>query len=232
MNTKSWLLICLLFVWSLAGLPGGAAAAEKPSGPAELVEKARISYESMSQDQNFSWIEENWHKVQAVFIVPQFIKGAFIVGGAGGSGVLCVRDAESGTWSYPAFYTLGSASVGLQIGGSVSEVVLMALSQKGVNAFYQSSFKLGAEASVAAGPLGAGLQGATQQNLGADLIAFSRVKGAFIGLSLEGGVVKTRESWNTEYYNQAVQPYGILAEQSVANPHADPLRKSLAGTGP
>ena len=107
----------------------------------------------------------------------------------------------------------------------------MVMSRKGVQAFYSSSFKLGAELSLAAGPVGGSLQGATAQNLSADMIAFSRVKGAFAGLSLEGGVIKTRTSLNRQYYGHSVLPYEILAEQAVSNPQADALRKSLAEAG-
>ena len=231
MNTKKWVLFCLAWGVLLCLASSPAWGAEELTAPRELVEKARISFQSMHTDPNFPWISENWHKVQAVFIVPQFLKGAFIFGGAGGSGVLSVREPGTNTWSYPAFFTLGTASIGLQIGGSVSEVVLMVMSREGVEAFYTSSFKLGAELSLAAGPVGGSLQGATPQNLSADLIAFSRVKGAFAGISLEGGIIKTRDSLNREYYGRSVRAYEILAEQAVSNPHANSLRNSLAGAG-
>ncbi len=231
MALRRWIGACLGCLLSLGICLTPAFGAEELSAPRELVEKARITFESMHADPNFSWIKENWDEVQAVFILPQFLKGAFILGGAGGNGVLCARDAKTGTWSAPAFFTLGSASIGLQIGGSVSEVVLMVMSRKGVTAFYSSSFKLGAELSLAAGPVGGSLQGATPQNLSADIIAYSRAKGAFAGISLEGGIIKTRDSMNKDYYNQAVHAYEILAEQSVSNTHAEKLLKSLAAAG-
>ena len=228
MVLRPWIVVCLVCCVCLGVFLPPAFGAEELTAPQELVEKARISFESMTRDPNFAWIQENWSEVQAVFIVPQFLKGAFVFGGAGGSGVLCVRSPGTDTWSSPAFYTLGSASIGLQIGGSVSEVVLMVMSRKGVRAFYSSSFKLGAELSLAAGPVGGSLQGATAQNLSADMITFSRVKGAFAGLSLEGGVIKARTSLNRDYYGQAVLPYEILAEQAVSNSQAEALRRSLA----
>lgn len=231
MNTNKWVMACLgLFLCLNTAIPSGVAA-DKLTTPRSLVEKAQITFESMHNDPNFSWIKENWGRVQAVFIVPQFLKGAFFFGGAGGSGLFCVRQQGTDSWSYPAFFTLGTASIGLQIGGSVSEVILMVMSQKGVQAFYTSSFKLGAELSLAAGPIGGSLQGATPQNLSADLIAFSRVKGAFAGISLEGGIIKTRDSLNREYYGQSVLPYEILAQDSVNNAHAERLRSLLAEAG-
>ncbi len=231
MALRPWIVACLTWFLCLGVGQAPVLWAEGVTAPQELVEKSRISFDSMTRDPNFAWIQENWSEVQAVFIVPQFLKGAFVFGGAGGSGVVCARDANTGTWSAPAFFTLGSASIGLQIGGSVSEVVLMVMSRKGVTAFYSSSFKLGAELSLAAGPVGGSLQGATSQNLSADIIAYSRSKGAFAGISLEGGIIKTRDSMNRDYYNQAVHAYEILAEQSVSNPHADKLLKSLAAAG-
>ena len=93
---------------------------------------------------------------RGVFIAPQILKGAFIVGASGGSGVLVARDSLTGRWLGPAFYTIGSASFGFQIGGSASEVVLLAMTDRGVNALLESSIKLGADVGVAAGPVGMG----------------------------------------------------------------------------
>lgn len=95
-----------------------------------------------------------------------------------------------------------------------------------MNSLLASSFKLGADASVAAGPVGAGAKAAT-----ADILSFSRAKGVFGGLTLEGSVISTRDGWNEEYYGKALTPVSILVEHEVSNPQADPLRKALATIG-
>jgi lipid-binding SYLF domain-containing protein len=162
-----------------------------------------------------------------VLVVPSLIKGGFILGAEGGSGVLLARDAR-GQWSGPAFYTLGTGSIGLQAGVQDSEVILVIVTEKGLNAILDKSFKLGADASVAAGPIGgAGVAAATTAGLGADIYAFARTRGAFAGISLEGTAVVRREAWNKAYYGKAVDPRAILIQRQLSSPGADRLRRAL-----
>lgn len=111
---------------------------------------------------------------------------------------------------------------GFQIGGAVDELVLMAITPRGLDAMLTSSFKLGGDASVALGPIGAGLKGAT-----ADILAFSRSKGLFGGLTIEGAVVATRDQWNRAYYGKDLRPSEILVLDKARNPQADKLREVL-----
>jgi hypothetical protein len=118
---------------------------------------------------------------------------------------------------------MGSATFGLQIGAEVAEVVLMIRSERGKRALLSTEFKLGGDVSVAAGPTGAGAQAATT-----DVLAFSRTKGLFGGLTVEGAVIEPRAKWNAAYYGKAVTPEDILIKQNVRNGQADPLRRALA----
>ncbi|MCW5700338.1 MAG: lipid-binding SYLF domain-containing protein [Rhodospirillales bacterium] len=168
-------------------------------------------------------------KAKGVLIIPTNVKGGFILGGSGGHGVMLARDPATGSWSYPAFYVLGSVTLGLQIGGEVSEIVMLLMSQSGVDALLSGSLKLGADVSVAAGPVGAGGKAQT-----ADVLAWARSKGAYAGLNLEGAVVETKDSWNTTYYDKpGIRPLEILVNRTVKNPGADALRNAVgkfAGT--
>jgi lipid-binding SYLF domain-containing protein len=110
----------------------------------------------------------------------------------------------------------------LQAGGSAAEVVMMALTEKGKNALLSNKFQAGADASVSAGPVGAGAQAATT-----DIVQFSRSKGLFGGLSLEGSVIAVRDSLNQAYYGKAVTPVDILIQGNVTNPKSDALIKAL-----
>jgi lipid-binding SYLF domain-containing protein len=166
-------------------------------------------------------------KAQGVYITPSLLKGAFVVGASGGSGVFLVRDKETGKWMGPAFYTLGGASFGLQAGGQASEVVLLIMTERGVNAFMNSNFKLGADVGIAAGPVGGGVAAETA-NLSADILSFSRSKGLFGGLSLEGAVVKVRGAYNEAYYGKKISPSQILLGGRVSNPHAQGLLEEVA----
>jgi SH3 domain-containing YSC84-like protein 1 len=199
-----------------------------------LVDKARFTLGNFLADPDMQWFREHLKEARGILIVPQFIKGAFFVGGSGGSGVLIVRDEKTNEWSYPAFFTLGGASIGLQFGGQASEVVLLVTTQKGVDSLMSTTLKLGADASVAVGPIGRGIEGSTAPNMSADLLSFPKAKGLFAGISLEGAAVAARDALNTSYYKAPTKTLDILVRRSVTNPQADPLlavvKKTTTGT--
>ena len=190
--------------------------------PQELVAKGTAVFKSFMHDPNMSWFRENVHKARGIFIVPQMLRGGFIIGGSGGSGMLVARDSKTNEWSYPAFYTMGSVSLGLQIGADASEIILMIMTQKGLNAMLSTEFKLGGDVSVAAGPVGESAKAQT-----ADVLAFGRSKGLFGGVSIEGAVVAPRYEWNEAFYHQPASPVDILIKHTVKNPQADELRAIL-----
>src|SRR4030095_656937 len=127
-------------------------------------------------------------------IAPQIVKAGFIFGGSGGRAVLVARDGR--TWVGPAFYDLGTASVGFQAGVDVSEAIIVVMTEKGLNSLLSNSFKVGADASIAAGPVGA----SAASTVTADLIAFTRSKGVYGGLNLDGTVISPNGAWNDAYY--------------------------------
>ncbi|HSB79329.1 MAG TPA: lipid-binding SYLF domain-containing protein [Candidatus Methylomirabilis sp.] len=193
----------------------------------QLVEKARLTFESFIADPNLGQnLRGLVQRARGVLIYPQVFRGAFIFGASGGSGVLLVQDKTSRKWGGPAFYTIGEASFGLQAGADASEVVLVALTDRGVSALLATSGKLGANASIALGPVGAGLTGATA-NISADIVSYSRNKGLYAGLSLEGAVVAVREALNSAYYGKPVTPTQILIQREVSNPQAAGLIEAV-----
>ena len=163
---------------------------------------------------------------RGVLIYPQVLRGAFIFGVSGGSGVFLAHDLKANAWGGPAFYTIGEASFGLQAGGDASEVVLVVLSDRGLSSLLATSAKLGADAGVALGPLGAGAEAATA-NLSADIISYSRAKGLYAGISLEGAVVATRDALNKAYYGKEVSPTDILVKRAVSNKKAAGLLSAV-----
>ncbi len=175
------------------------ATADEVQDARQLVEKARLTLDAFLADPQMGpAMRSLLPKARGVLIYPQVLRGAFIFGASGGSGVLLVRDMTTGAWGGPAFYSIGEVSFGLQAGADASEVVLVALTDRGVSALLSTSAKLGANASVAAGPVGWGAEAATQ-NLSVDLVSYSRAKGLYAGLSLDGAVVAVREALNTAY---------------------------------
>ena len=188
-----------------------------------IVDKARVTLSAFMRDKDYGWLRENIKNAKGVLIYPQVLKAGYILGGSGGTGVLLTRDSKTGEWSGPAFYTLGSVSFGLQIGGEAAEVVLLVMSQKGVDSLLTSKFKLGGDTSIALGPVGAG----AKSNITADFISFSKSKGLYAGLNLDGSYVGVRDSINKAYYGKEATPVDILVKNSVSNPGAVPLKEEL-----
>lgn len=201
--------------------PAGAA-----SEPEQLVQKSKLTIETLLADSEFSELPHYLGQAKGVLIFPQLIKGGFILGGEGGSGVFLVKGSD-GTWSAPAFYTLAAGSIGLQIGGQVSQAVFTVMNDGAVDSILNSNFKLGADLSLAAGPLGKGVEASTTGNLQMDIYAFSKVAGAFGGGTFEGAAILDRETWNQEYYGTTVTARDIVIHRKVYNVSADGLRGVL-----
>ncbi len=191
-----------------------------------LVDQARITVQNFANDGNYSDMRRQLANAKGALVLPQLIKASFIFGGEGGSGLLLAKNA--GSWSQPAHYTLAAGSVGFQIGGEVSEVILLLMSSRAVEAVLRNEFKLGADVSVAAGPVGGGIEASTTSNLGADILSYSRSKGLAIGVSLEGAVITSRHSRNESYYGRSVHPRDILFQNTVSNPGTSELRQALS----
>jgi SH3 domain-containing YSC84-like protein 1 len=200
----------------------GAMAADKEDAQG-IVDKARVTFGEFMRDDNYKWMHDHLKGAKGVLIYPQVLKAGYILGGSGGTGVLLARDSKTGEWSNPAFYTLGSVSFGLQIGGEAAEVVVLVMSQKGVDSLLTSKVKLGGDTSIALGPVGAG----AKSNVTADFISFAKSKGLYAGLNLDGSYLSVRESINKAYYGKETTPVDIIVKGSVSNKGAVPLREEL-----
>lgn len=207
------------------GLATSPAAAE--SETQKLVTKAKWTFDKMINNSEMGSLRRTIPEAKGVVIFPNILKGAFFFGAEGGSGVLLARSGK-GRWSYPAFFTMGAASFGLQFGGEAKEVVLLLMTEKAVNAVIAAEVKLGGDVSVSIGPVGAGLEGSTTTAAGADIVAYSLSKGAFAGISVEGAVVHERDSLNAAYYKQGATARQIVLQGKWSNRGADGLRGSLS----
>ena len=216
---------CLIAVAALSPNP---VLADDAQDSRQLVEKARLTFEAFVADKDMGRsLRSLLKRAKGVLIYPQVLRGAFVFGVSGGSGVFLVHDNKAGKWGGPAFYTIGEASFGLQIGADASEVVLVALTDRGVSSLLSTSTKLGGDVGVALGPIGAGAEAATA-NLSADIISYSRAKGLYAGISLEGAVLATRGALNKAYYGKDVSPTDILIRRAATNSHAAGLIGSVA----
>lgn len=137
-------------------------------------------------------------KAEAIAVFPGVVKAAFIVGGRGGQGVISRR--EAGGWSAPAFFNLGGASFGAQVGAEKTDYVLLIMNDDGLKGLLEDKFEIGGEASIAAGPVGRTASASTNATLDAGILSYSRSKGAFIGASLKGGVINPDNDLNEAVY--------------------------------
>jgi SH3 domain-containing YSC84-like protein 1 len=202
----------------------GFATASVAAGEQQvLVNQSVTTLGNFMSDPEMKWLQQNIGRAKAVLISPEIVKAGFIVGGSGGRGVLVARDAN-GKWVGPGFYTLATASIGFQAGLAASEVVTLVMTEKGLNSLLATSVKLGADASIAAGPVGAG----AKSDIVADLISFSRSKGVYGGLNLDGTVVTSNNEWDKAYFGKAVLPPDILIRAAVSNKDAQPLLNAVA----
>ena len=199
-----------------AVLASGHALAQ--SEQQQLVNEAETAFAKFMRDPDMTWMQRHIARAKGVLIAPSIVKAGWIFGGSGGRAVLFARN-EQGRWSGPAFYNVGAASVGFQAGVSVSETVTLVMTDKGMSSLLATSVKLGGDASIAAGPIGAG----ANSDVTTDFVAFSRSKGVYGGLNLEGSVIDVADNWNRAYYGTAVLPPDILLRASVHNPQADRL---------
>jgi lipid-binding SYLF domain-containing protein len=220
MKRRAIVILTVIAIIAALAAPVGAA---EPVKQQLLVDQARITFKSFMIDSNMSWFREHVHQAKGFLIIPELLQGAWFVGGSGGRGVLVVKDKMSGDWSQPAFYTIGSLSVGFQFGGEKSEIVMMIFTQKGLDKLYSSSFKFGGDASIAVGPVGGG----AKLDVMTDYVSFVRAKGVFAGVSLEGAIVKVNHDWNEAYYGKKVSPIGIIKEKLVSSPGSVELRNAI-----
>lgn len=199
---------------------------QNPTVQQRIVNEATALVHEMKTNPDTARINELLPQAKGVLIFPGVIKAGFVFGGQGGNGVLLARGPEN-KWTDPAFYTLGGGSVGLQLGAERASIIMLFMNQTALDKAIASGVTLGADASVAGGNYGA--QGnASTTNMHPDVIYFSLLDGMFAGVSVEGGVVAERRSYDEKYYGAGATAETILVEQRFHNPAADRLKESLS----
>jgi len=174
-----------------------------------------------------------FEKAVCVGIVPSELKGAFLVGGTYGRGVLVCREHGDGPWGAPSMFTMGAGSIGFQIGGEATDVVFIVRNEAGARTLVQDSVKLGGDLSVTAGPVGRTAEGATDAQLHAEILSYSRTRGLFAGVSLDGAVIKQDREDNRDLYGRKITAREILIDGIVRPPAAaEPLDRALTRYSP
>ena len=224
---KSFLASALfVFVVTLCGC--AEMSRDKNSTAVDLVNQATETVQRFKGMPDLKIFAEYMPTAHGIVVLPSVIKGGFMLGGEGGNGVLLVK-SDDGSWSPPAFYVLGAASLGIQMGLQDTEIILVLRSNDAVLAILDHQGKFGVDAGLTIGTIGQGAEVSTTANIGLDVLAFANAKiGFFAGAALEGAVLARRVDLNEAYYGKGTTPRGIVYQGQSQNSQADALRAALA----
>ena len=180
-----------------------------------LIESGRV-FEEMTDMPDEGIPQSLLKDAYAVAIFPSTVSGGFIFGGKYGQGAIVAKNKSTGSWSAPCVFNLAGVSWGLQIGGQATDVILLIMSERGLDGLLQSKLKLGGDAAISAGPVGRDAGAATDLQLKGGILSYSRSRGAFIGAKLEGAVISPNGEANSYLYDGQVSAKNILIEEKVA----------------
>jgi lipid-binding SYLF domain-containing protein len=193
---------------------GATAALVAQSEEAERIAKATQVFEEIMAVPDKAIPEKILANADAIAVFPSTIKGGFGIGAHHGKGIVSRRNRETGTWTSPGFLSLTGGSFGAQIGGQALDLVLVVMNKNGLDSLMKNEFKIGADASVAAGPVGRGAEASTDLTMKAEILSYSRARGLFAGVSLNGSVINEDEDANRDFYGRPVRNAQILDESS------------------
>lgn len=227
MRRRFAIIATALFVASLVLPAMWVKSAAASSEQERTIERARLVVESFLDNHLYEHMRVYVQNAYAVLVVPDMLQAGFIIGAEHGLGVLLVRDRQTGEWSNPAFYDIYGGSFGLQLGGQSSDAIFTIMNPEAIDKLLTSRFKLGADAGMSVGRIGAGVGAGTTVQFGEDVYVFAQNEGLYGGLALDGSVVVPRNSWNEAYYGRPIQPADIIQTESQRDPGSDQLRSTL-----
>ena len=209
-------LISFLMTWAMVALPLSAKEDKKETDRLDNCGTVLKEILDIPDDIPPDLLD----KAECVIIFPSVLKAAFIVGGSYGRGAMTCRTGEhfTGPWGAPSMMALEGGSVGFQLGGQATDFVLLVMNPRGAKAILHSKVKLGANASAAAGPKGRDAEAATDATLRAEVLTYSRARGLFAGISLEGSTLRPDNDGNGRVYNRKVEAGDIVRKGAVAVP--------------
>ena len=187
---------------------GPLARAQQPSDEAKRVQEAATVFGEIMEAEDQAIPRAIMGKAAGIAIFPNTIKAGFIVGGMRGRGIISARN--NGVWSAPAFMTLTGGSIGLQIGGQAADLVLVINEGRGLETLVSNQFKLGVDAAVAAGPVGRDAQASTDLQLRAQILSYSRSRGLFAGVTVNGSTIRQDRDANQRFYGKPLETKQII----------------------
>jgi lipid-binding SYLF domain-containing protein len=215
------LVAAAIAVAVLAAYPAIPLAQQNESEDAKRIRDAATSFGEVMAAEDKAIPRTILGKAEAIAIFPGTVKAGFVVGGMRGRGIISAR--SGGSWSPPAFLTLTGGSFGLQIGGQAADIILVINNRRGLDNLISNQFKLGADAAVAAGPVGRDAQAATDLQLRAQILSYSRARGLFAGVTVNGSTVRQDRDANERFYGKRLETRQLLFERAPSSPSPVPL---------
>jgi SH3 domain-containing YSC84-like protein 1 len=232
MRIKSRHCFCLAVLAALA-VGVARADAQSPEFAASFARATTALYEMVNVPDGNGIPREALAKAHAVAVFPGVVKGALLIGGTSGDGIVTAR-RPNGSWSPPAIFRMAGGSLGFQIGAEITDVVLLIMTPKGLQGLLSSEATIGADMSATAGPTGHREELSTDLKFTTDLVTYSRTQGLFAGISLAGASVRSRDDWNQSLYGRGYTIHEILLGTHLAVPQVAQgfIQTVAASTGP
>jgi lipid-binding SYLF domain-containing protein len=203
-------------VYVLCALSSAGAAAQ--SAVAERVRNATIVLDEIMAAPDQAIPQAVLDKAEAIAVFPSTIKGGFVLAAQRGKGIISVRDRDSNTWSLPAFLTMTGGGIGAQIGAQAIDVVLVVMNRRGLENLLQNQFKVGASGEVTGGPVGRSAEASTDIQMRAQILSYSRSRGLFAGVSLNGAAIREDRDANEDYYGQPYRSRSVVLDKRATMP--------------
>src|SRR5882762_3892197 len=218
--TKYWIVLLEAGLLALAPLVFAKNQGEAKTEQDRLQNAGKVMQEILNVPDDIP--QDLIDKARCVVVMPSVLKAAFVVGGSYGRGAMVCRTGKdfTGPWGAPAMYALEGGSFGLQIGGEATDFVFLVMNDRGAESILHSKVKLGADISAAAGPKGRSASADTDAYMRAEMLSYSRARGAFAGISLEGSTLRPDEDANRKLYGKSTSAAKIILESDVPRPDA------------
>jgi lipid-binding SYLF domain-containing protein len=209
----------VIFILAISALANLSVGAEENKWT-RLVDESGKVLDEIQQMPDQGIPEDLMRSCHAIAIFPNTISAGFVIGGKYGQGIIMVRDNKTGKWSPPAIFTIAGGSLGWQIGGQATDFVLLVMNRRSIDGILQGKFKLGADASVAAGPVGRAAEASTDAHLKGGILSYSRSRGLFAGVKLEGAVITEHWDGDAELYGKSISADQILISNKAKMPES------------
>jgi lipid-binding SYLF domain-containing protein len=206
------------FVLAILALAASHIEIAQPSDEARRITDASTVLEEIMAAADEAVPRTIMEKAEGIAVFPSLIKGGIVVGGQRGRGVLSVRDQKSGGWSSPAFLTITGGSIGAQFGAQAIDLVLVINNQRGLEQLVKNQFKIGADAAVTAGPVGRDASASTDIQLRAQILSYSRARGLFAGVTLNGSTIRQDRDANERFYGMGYRTGQIVFDGLGGSP--------------